>query len=58
MNRVRREIDRLVKERRAEVQAVVRKFRKLTPGERRNYGPAALFLISSLEQALKQKNKE
>jgi len=55
MNRVREAIEKLVKDRKAEVQAVVRRFRKLRPGERRSYGPAALFFIAALEQALKKK---
>ncbi len=55
MNRLSVEIDKLVRERRREVLAVIRRFRKLSKGQQRSYGSAALFLIASLERAVKEK---
>jgi hypothetical protein len=57
LGRIQAQIDKLVRERRAEVLSVIRRFRRLTRGKQRNYGAAALFLIASLELAIQREKK-
>jgi hypothetical protein len=49
-------IEQLLHEQRAEVRAIVQKFRQLTVGQQRNYGSAALYLLTVLERAIQKES--
>ena len=52
------EIRQLVRRREAEVAKVVRDFRRLGPGRRRERGPLAAYFASVLEEALRDARRE